>query len=63
MFAFHLDVPAGIDAVEASLDFLSPAEAAGFTSGASATARLLVVSWNTVLLPRWTISVDVPGTP
>ena len=53
MFAFHLDVPAGTDALEARLDYLSPADAAGFTSGASATARLAVVSWNSVLLyPR-----------
>jgi predicted metalloprotease with PDZ domain len=50
MFTFHLDVPAGAGAVDASLDFLSPAEAGGFSAGASATANLTVVSWNQLLL-------------
>jgi predicted metalloprotease with PDZ domain len=50
MWAFTLDVPAGVSTVEAAFDYLSPAAADGFSSGATATAQLAVVSWNTVLL-------------
>lgn len=51
MYTFHLDVPAGANAVEASLDFVSPvAGQAGFSGGASATAKMMVVSWNQLLL-------------
>ena len=50
MFAFHLEVPQGANAVEVSLDFLLPPNANGFSSGASATAQLLVLTWNHVVL-------------
>src|SRR6266487_3648761 len=50
MFAFHLDVPAGAEAVEVAVDFLLPPGSAGFSSGASATAQLLDLSWNYVVL-------------
>ncbi len=50
MYAFHLDVPAGAQEVEAAFDFLSAAESNGFSSGASATANLAMISWNQVLL-------------
>lgn len=50
MYALHLDVPPGANAVEASLDFLSPTGSSGFSSGASVTEKLAVLSWNQVLL-------------
>jgi predicted metalloprotease with PDZ domain len=50
MYAFRLEVPAGADAVEASLDYLAPVVAANFTAGRSTTAALAVLSWNTVAL-------------
>jgi len=50
MFAFHVQVPAGADRLEVALDFLLPPSAGGFSSGASATAQLLDLSWNQVLL-------------
>lgn len=50
MFAFHLDVPEGADSVEVSLDFLSPSSTDNFSNGASTTANLAVISWNTLLL-------------
>lgn len=50
MYAFHIDVPAGANALDVSLDFLLPASVAGFSSAASATGRLAVISWNQVLL-------------
>src|SRR5580765_8910486 len=50
-WTFHVEVPAGVTSVEASLDFISPAGGeAMYTSGASATDKLTVLAWNTVLL-------------
>ena len=54
----HVEVPAGVQEVHASLDFLSPTETEQglFSAGASATAKMAVISWNQVLLyPKgWT---------
>ncbi len=50
MYAFHLDVPAGATSVDATIDFLSPGITDGFSSGASATAQLMVLNWNQFLL-------------
>jgi predicted metalloprotease with PDZ domain len=50
-WTLHVDVPAGASAVNASLDFISPAGQEGmFTGGPSATDKMTVLSWNTVLL-------------
>jgi|HubBroStandDraft_6_1064221.scaffolds.fasta_scaffold80941_2 predicted metalloprotease with PDZ domain len=50
-WSIHVEVPAGISAVNASLDFVSPAGQEGiYTAGASATDKMTVLSWNTVLL-------------
>jgi predicted metalloprotease with PDZ domain len=50
MFAFHLEIPPGATRLGVDLDFLQSAPASGFSSGASATASLEVLSWNQVLL-------------
>ncbi len=50
LYAFHCTVPDGADAVEASLDYLASATKEGFSSGASMTPQLLVLSWNQVVL-------------
>jgi predicted metalloprotease with PDZ domain len=50
MFTFRCNVPAGAAAVEVTLDFLSPMSTVGFSSGASATDRLVDLSWNHLLL-------------
>jgi predicted metalloprotease with PDZ domain len=50
MCAFHLEVPAGANALDVSLDFLLPAGTEGFSAAASSTANLAVLSWNQVLL-------------
>ena len=50
MYAFHLEVPGGVSSIEIALDFLLPAGTEGFSSAASATANLVVLSWNQVLL-------------
>lgn len=60
MYAFGLEVPAGAAAVDVSLDFLSPALTSGFSSGASASSRIAMVSWNQVLLyPKGSAAGDV----
>ena len=50
MYAFHLDVPAGVTSLEVAFDFISPPESEGFSSGSSATSELAVLSWNQLLL-------------
>jgi predicted metalloprotease with PDZ domain len=50
MYAIHCKVPAGADAVEVSLSFLTPPGGSGFTSGGSCTPQLAVLSFNQVLL-------------
>jgi predicted metalloprotease with PDZ domain len=50
MFAFHLDIPPNTTTLDIALDFLLSAPLSGYTSGASATAYLDVISWNQVLL-------------
>ncbi|HLY97720.1 MAG TPA: M61 family peptidase [Candidatus Angelobacter sp.] len=50
MYSFHLTIPAGVDKLEVRLDEVLPAPPEGFSSGASTTAQLAVLSWNQVLL-------------
>jgi predicted metalloprotease with PDZ domain len=50
MYAYHVDVPAGVGSLDIAFDFISPSESSGFSSGASATTELAVVSWNQLLL-------------
>jgi len=50
MYAFHLEVPKGVTSIDAALDYLSPAQTSGFSSGASASSQLALVSWNQLLL-------------
>ena len=48
---FHVEVPAGVTAVAASLDFVSPVGQGGiYTGGVAATDKMTVVNWNTLLL-------------
>src|ERR1022692_3464506 len=70
MFTYHVEVPAGVTEIEASLDFLSSASTEGFSGTASATAQLTVISWNQLLLYpagaksddlRYTTSLKLPA--
>jgi predicted metalloprotease with PDZ domain len=45
VFTFHIDVPAGANSVEATFEYLEPT-AGAFSGGASATDKLVVISWN-----------------
>ncbi|HEX4489247.1 MAG TPA: M61 family peptidase [Terriglobales bacterium] len=50
-WTLHVDVPTGATSIDAALDFLSPAGAEGiYTGGASATNKLAILAWNTLLL-------------
>jgi predicted metalloprotease with PDZ domain len=50
-WTIDVEVPAGQNEVLADLDFLSPATfAGGFSAGSSATDKLVIISWNQVLL-------------
>ncbi|MGH9405146.1 MAG: M61 family metallopeptidase [Terriglobia bacterium] len=50
MFAFHVNVPEGATALDIRLDYIEPQAQSGFSAGASATDKLLVLSWNQNLL-------------
>jgi predicted metalloprotease with PDZ domain len=50
MFAFRVEVPAGASELAVSLDLLIPTATEGFSSGASATSQLALLSWNQVVL-------------
>jgi predicted metalloprotease with PDZ domain len=55
LYAFHLTIPQGSAAVDAAFDFISPADAGGFTEGSSMTSELAVLNWNQyVLYPQGT---------
>src|SRR5262245_20390248 len=60
LFAFHINVPPGATFVDVKLDFLSTSDAAGFSSSASATSELAVLSWNQLILyPQGKSSDDI----
>ncbi len=48
-FTLHVDVPQGATSLDVAFDYLEPG-AGQFTGGSSATARLVVISWNQNLL-------------
>jgi len=50
-WTIHVEVPPGAASMEAALDFISPTGPDGlYTGGASATDKMAVISWNTMLL-------------
>jgi len=49
-WTFHVEVPAGVTSVEAALDFMAPTTEGIYTGGPSATDKMTVLSWNTVVL-------------
>lgn len=50
MFAFHLTIPEGVTTLDVRLDYIEPAAQSGFSAGASATDKLVLLSWNQNLL-------------
>jgi predicted metalloprotease with PDZ domain len=63
MYAFHLEVPAGVKEVEVALDYLFSPSSGAFSDGASATSQLVDLNWNQFLLyPKGMKSADVQFT-
>ena len=61
MYEFHVTVPQGVTTLQANLDLVLPAPPEGFSSGASATTQLDMLSWNQVVLyPRGHNTDDIP---
>ena len=50
MYAFNLDVPAGVNSIQASLDFLISAPGPTIDFAASGSAKLFILMWNQVIL-------------
>lgn len=60
MYAVHLDVPTGVDALDADFDFLSPMYGGVYGQSVSATPDLADLEWNQVLLyPAGKASQDI----
>jgi predicted metalloprotease with PDZ domain len=63
MYTVHVTVPQGASTLEAKLDLVMPAPPEGFSSGASATTQLNMLSWNQVVLyPLGPHTDDIPVT-
>jgi predicted metalloprotease with PDZ domain len=50
MYLFHCDVPEGVSTIEITFDFILSPILRGYSSAASSSAHLVVLSWNTVVL-------------
>lgn len=50
VYAFHIEVPAGVTSLDVNFDFIAPPDTGGYSSGSSATPELAVVSWNQLVL-------------
>ena len=63
VFTFHVDVPEGADSLEADFEYMEPA-GGPFTGGASATDKLVIISWNQdVLYPAGSPSNQITFHP
>lgn len=49
MYAIRITVPRGTERINLKYDFLLPPQASGFSSAASSSADLLILSWNQVV--------------
>jgi predicted metalloprotease with PDZ domain len=50
MYSYHITVPQGTTQLDIKMDFLATAAATGFSAGASTSANLALLSWNTLLV-------------
>lgn len=64
MYAIHCQIPKAINRLEVSFDFILTPEKSGFSEGTSSTAKLLMISWNHVVLyPDNPMPKDIVITP
>jgi hypothetical protein len=54
MYSYHLTIPEGCSSLSVKTDFLATASPEGFSAGASTSANLAILSWNTVLVYPYT---------
>jgi predicted metalloprotease with PDZ domain len=59
MFSYHITIPAGCSNLEAKMDFLATASPQGFSAGASTSANLAVLSWNSVVVYPYVEGMNV----
>ena len=57
MYAFHVDIPAGVSELQVALDTITTSGVAG-SSGEAASAHVLDLNWNQVLLYPQNVSSD-----
>jgi predicted metalloprotease with PDZ domain len=50
MYKFYVDVPAGVESLDASYDYLSPTTGEGYSAGPSADQAIAVLEWDLVVL-------------
>ncbi|MGA9422153.1 MAG: M61 family peptidase [Rhodanobacteraceae bacterium] len=64
MYTLHLDVPAGIDALDLKFQFLSPTGGGAFGGSVSATSKIVDLEWNQVAFyPAGYYSHDIQIQP
>ena len=64
MYAYRITVPEGVTQLNIRMDFLATAAAQGFSAGASTSANLALLSWNSVVVyPAGANAADVMVTP
>jgi predicted metalloprotease with PDZ domain len=57
MYSFQVTVPPGVNSIDITMEYVATPDSGGFSSGASTTSKLAVLSWNQVLLyPKGTPS-------
>lgn len=63
MYEFHVNIPAGVETLDVSLDAITTQDSAG-SNGPAASSNVLDLNWNAVVLyPKGTRSDDVSFTP
>jgi predicted metalloprotease with PDZ domain len=50
LHSFHVDVPAGADSVEVSLDYLGPLAKEGYSAGPTMFAKLAIINWHLAMV-------------
>lgn len=64
MYSYRITVPAGSTQLNVKMDFLATAPNTGFSAGASTSASLALLSWNSVVVyPAGTKAPEVMVTP
>ncbi|MGH9429980.1 MAG: M61 family metallopeptidase [Terriglobia bacterium] len=63
VFTFHLDIPEGVSSLDVAFDYIEPG-GGGFSFGASATDKLVIISWNqNVLYPAGVRAQEITFKP